>query len=78
MKNIVALAAGVTMGLSLATAQAADTVTIQLLDHATPSIADDQANFFTSTEFSVGQNGPLGLLSLFTHDVTGRFGLFAH
>ncbi len=30
MKNIVALAAGVTMGLSLATAQAADTVTIQL------------------------------------------------
>src|SRR6266851_2575836 len=30
MKNIVALAAGVTMGLSLATAQAADTVTVQL------------------------------------------------
>src|ERR1700716_554815 len=30
MKNIVALAAGVTMGLSLATAQAADKVTIQL------------------------------------------------
>src|ERR1700704_4540272 len=30
MKNIVALAAVVTMGLSLATAQAADTVTIQL------------------------------------------------
>src|SRR3981189_1371308 len=30
MKNIVALTAGVTMGLSLATAQAADTVTIQL------------------------------------------------
>ena len=30
MKNIVAIAAGVTMGLSLATAQAADTVTIQL------------------------------------------------
>src|ERR1700682_6275402 len=30
MKNIVALAAGVTMSLSLATAQAADTVTVQL------------------------------------------------
>src|SRR5450432_4829268 len=30
MKKIVALAAGVTMGLSLASAQAADTVTIQL------------------------------------------------
>ena len=30
MKNIVALAAGVTMGLSLAAAQAADTVTVQL------------------------------------------------
>ena len=30
MKNIVAIAAGVTMGLSLATAQAADTVTVQL------------------------------------------------
>src|SRR3979490_467998 len=30
MKNLVALAAGMTMGLSLATAQAADTVTIQL------------------------------------------------
>src|SRR3977135_3914852 len=30
MKNVVALAAGVTMGLSLATAQAADKVTIQL------------------------------------------------
>src|ERR1700739_2130536 len=30
MKNIMALAAGVTMGLSWATAQAADTVTIQL------------------------------------------------
>jgi ABC-type nitrate/sulfonate/bicarbonate transport system substrate-binding protein len=30
MKNIVALAAGVTMGLSLTTAQATDTVTIQL------------------------------------------------
>src|SRR6202789_1427428 len=30
MKNIVAIAAGVTMGLSLATAQAADAVTVQL------------------------------------------------
>src|SRR3981081_4555079 len=30
MKNIVALAAGVTMGLSLATAQAAETCTVQL------------------------------------------------
>jgi NitT/TauT family transport system substrate-binding protein len=30
MKNLVALAAGMTMGLSLATAQAADTITIQL------------------------------------------------
>src|ERR1700687_6237589 len=30
MKHIVAIAAGVTIGLSLATAQAADTVTIQL------------------------------------------------
>jgi len=30
MKKVLALATGVTMGLSLATAQAADTVTIQL------------------------------------------------